>query len=73
MTGHTKISSALRHEEPSIRKEALEELEELSLPRGKNGQCNDVPAMTAALALVDDSSPDVRRGAIQVWKEQARC
>ncbi len=66
MIGHNKISSALRHEDPSIRKEALEELEEFSLPRGKNGWCNDGPAMTAAIALLDDSSPDVRRGALQV-------
>jgi hypothetical protein len=68
MIGNTKISYALLHEDPIIRKEALDELEELSLPRGKNGVCNDISAMTAAINLVNDSSPDVRRGAIQVGK-----
>ena len=71
MACDTKISTALRHEDPGIRKEALEELEELSLPRGKNGLCNDVPTMTVAIALVNDSSPDVRRGAIQVRSQKA--
>lgn len=44
----------------------MEELADHALPRGKNGACNDISSMTAALALIDDEAADVRRAAIQV-------
>ena len=62
----TKFSAALHHTDPITRKEALDELADSALPRGKDGSCNDFAAMTAAIALTDDTSAEVRRAAIMV-------